>query len=64
MKDSMGVGGSYGEPYNPERGDANSVVEEWVAVGRFMAKENEKAMRDFPRFISLLAIPKILRMLS
>lgn len=47
MKDSMGVGGSYGEPYNPERGDANSVVEEWVAVGRFMAKENEKAMRDF-----------------
>jgi len=29
-----------------------------------MAKENEKAMRDFPRFISLLAIPKILRMLS
>jgi hypothetical protein len=33
----------YREQYNPELTVANSVVEEWIAVGTFRAKEKEKA---------------------
>ena len=39
----------YREQYNPELSVPNSVVEEWIAVGTFRAKEKEKGGAQAPR---------------